>query len=509
MLSGRIMNNPLRLAVFSLLPVVSSLPAATHYVSLGSTSPMPPYTSWVTAASTIQDAVDAAAGGDVVVVTNGVYAVGGREAFNWYGDSMGLNRVAITNALALRSENGPLLTVIDGAGAYRCVSLTAGASLTGFTLTNGVDTHYGMGGAGVWCASTNAFLTNCMLAGNSSRGPFAAGGGAYGGTLYNCTLAGNSATNGGFGGGADSCALYNCMLIGNSCYYGGGAYSSTLYNCTLAGNSGNWGGGAYECTLYNCTLTGNSGPLCYGGGAAGSTLYNCTLAGNSAYYGGGAYGSIVHNCIIYFNADTNGANFDLTSTLSYCCTTPHPAGSGNITNTPLFIDYASGNLRLQSNSPCINAGNNALVNTATDLDGRARVVSGRVDMGAYEFQPGLSGAFLGWLQRYGLPTDGSADYADSDHDGMNNWLEWACGTDPTNPLSVLRLLPPAITSTTTTVTWQSVAGVNYSLGRSSNLTSSFTVLATHIVGQAGATSYIDTNAAGARAFFYRVGVSPP
>jgi hypothetical protein len=29
-------------------------------------------------------------------------------------------------------------------------------------------------------------------------------------------------------------------------------------------------------------------------------------------------------------------------------------GVGNITNAPLFVDYTHGNLRLQSNSPCVN-----------------------------------------------------------------------------------------------------------------------------------------------------------
>ena len=76
--------------------------------------------------------------------------------------------------------------------------MTDGASLTGFTLTNGCNyfSIYGVaGGGGVACASPNAFLTNCWIVGNSAY----YGGGAYGGTLYNCTLNGNSAY---YGGGA-------------------------------------------------------------------------------------------------------------------------------------------------------------------------------------------------------------------------------------------------------------------------------------------------------------------
>ena len=52
------MNNSLRLTVITLLLAASNLPAATLYVSLGSTNPTPPYTNWVTAAMNIQDAVD-------------------------------------------------------------------------------------------------------------------------------------------------------------------------------------------------------------------------------------------------------------------------------------------------------------------------------------------------------------------------------------------------------------------------------------------------------------------
>ena len=435
------------------------------YVSATSTHPQPPYASWATAATNIQAAVDeATVAGALVMVTNGVYRGG----------------VAVTKPLALLSVNGPKFTIINGGGTNQCVSLTNGASLSGFTLTNG----YTYGGGGVWCASTNAFLTNCTIVGNS-------GGGAYQGTLYNCTLSGNSAYN---GGGANSC---------------------TLYNCTLSGNSASWAGGAVQCILYNCTLTNNMAGMdpkySPGGGADGCTLYNCTLSGNSAAWGGGASRSTLYNCIVYFNTDwfDNGrqaANYDSSSTLNYCCAIPLPPnGVSNIASDPLFVDYVHGNLRLQSNSPCINAGNNAYVTTTTDLDGRPRIVGRTVDIGAYEDQ----GPFNQWLQQYGLPTDGSADYADPDHDGMNNWQEWVCGTNPTNVLSVLRMVSALPTSTNTTVTWQSVVGVNYSLERGENLASPFTLWATNILGQAGTTRYADTHITGAGPFFYRVGVKSP
>ena len=175
----------------------------------------------------------------------------------------------------------------------------------------------------------------------------------------------------------------------------------------------------------------------------------------------------------------------------------------------MFVDYANGNLRLQSNSPCINAGNNAYVTTTTDLDGNPRIVGGTVDMGAYECQSPALLDFYNWLQTYQLSTTASSVYLDSDGDGMNNWQEWVCGTNPTNALSVLRMVSALPTSTKATVTWQSVAGVNYFLERSASLAAPFTLLATNILGQTGTTSYGDTNAAGKGPFFYRVGIRSP
>ncbi len=492
------MKTPIGLAVITLLPAVSSLSAATLYVSPQSTNSTPPYATWDTAATNIQQAVGVATAGDQVVVTNGVYP----------------GSVVVNNPLTLLSVNGPEFTIINGGGAGRCAFLTHGASLSGFTLTNG---RAGSGG-GVYCPSTDSFLTNCVIAGNSAFPIVNVAGGVWGGTLFNCTITNNSvctSCQGGSGGGAYSSILYNCTLSGNLARGGSGAQSCTLYNCTLSDNSGS---GAHGCALYNCTLSGNSG----GGGAIESMLYNCrlpghsgslssTLSGNSTTNAGsgGAYSSTLFNCVVYSNAGPEGANYDSNgySTLNYCCTTPLPAnGVGNITNAPLFVDYASGNLRLQSNSPCINAGNNAYVSYTTDLDGNPRIVSGTVDIGAYEFQGPGSVVSYAWLQQYGLPTDGSADFADPDRDGMNNWQEWICGTDPTNSMSVLTMLAPSNSPSGITVPWQSVSGKTYFLERSTNLDSPFASLVTNITGQADTTSYTDTNALGADPFFYRVGI---
>jgi hypothetical protein len=204
----RLMTSVLVLAAFN-------LSAATLLVSLESTNPVVPFATWETAATNIQDAVDAATAGDTVLVTNGVYTVGSREISVWRADwdppdsqSTGLSRVAVTNSIRLESVNGPSVTTIEGGGTNRCVYLGNTAVLSGFTLTNGVAGVFGCGG-GLYCRAS-AVVTNCTVTGNSAS---RFGGGAYGGTLYNCTLTGNS---GGYtGGGAAQCTLYNCVLTNN------------------------------------------------------------------------------------------------------------------------------------------------------------------------------------------------------------------------------------------------------------------------------------------------------
>src|SRR6266404_8209746 len=130
------------------LAIAGSALAGVHYVDVNSTNATPPYTNWTSAATNIQDAVDAAVAGDEIVVTNGTY-----------------HPVAANKPLSLRSVNGPQSTIINGGGSGRCVYLTNSASLTGFALTNGYTYNHG---GGVWCQSASAVVSNCVIIGNGA-----------------------------------------------------------------------------------------------------------------------------------------------------------------------------------------------------------------------------------------------------------------------------------------------------------------------------------------------------
>ena len=471
-----------------------------HFVRLTGTNPVAPFSNWLTAATNIQDAIDAANGGDLIVVSNGLYQSGATLV----GQDTLPNRIVIDQAVTILSVNGPAATIIVGNGALnagndaltdiRCAYLVNGAVLSGFTLTNGTTRAAGTSddesGGGVWCQSDSAVVTNCILTGNRA---FAYGGAAYQGTFDNCFIVSNSAYS---GGGLYACVANDSLLSSNVADHGcgGGACSNILNNCVLQ---------------YNRALS-------IGGGAFRSVMVNCTVVSNTASAsGGGVGGGSATNCIVFDNAspDTASANWEnelMSNLMSYCDTEPLPMpGLGNITNNPVFVNPAAGDFRLQSNSPCINSGDNLVVTSSTDFAGNPRIGGGTVDIGAYEYQTPTSIIGYAWLQQYGLPTDGSADFADLDGTSLNVDQDWIAGLNPTNPASVLALLPPAPANNTNgvTVTWQSVSGINYFIQRSSNLTAqpAFTTIQSNLVGQVGSTSYTDTNAVGAGPYFYRVG----
>lgn len=165
-------------------PTLSWAQRTVLYVDVNGTNPVSPFTNWSTAALTIQDAVEVATPGSVLLVNDGVYQTGTQTADGT------TNRVTVTQALTIRSVHGATATAIDGGGAVRCVYLTDGASLMGFTLTNGTTSS---DGGGVFCSSTNAIIVNCTLINNTASG---SGGGGFGGTMSNCVINGNVAYNG-------------------------------------------------------------------------------------------------------------------------------------------------------------------------------------------------------------------------------------------------------------------------------------------------------------------------
>jgi hypothetical protein len=62
-------------------------------------------------------------------------------------------------------------------------------------------------------------------------------------------------------------------------------------------------------------------------------------------------------------------------------------GSGNQALLPVFVNAAAGDFRQAAGSPTIDAGLTDPANGALDLDGNARTVNGKTDVGAYELVP--------------------------------------------------------------------------------------------------------------------------
>ena len=219
-------------------------------------------------------------------------------------------------------------TVLDGGGSD-VVTATGGCNVSaidGFTIRNG------------------RYYIYCYLSSPSIRNNTITGDGDYG----DCGI---------------YCEWYSSPMIANN---------------TISGND--WAG--IHCyyysspTITNNTISGNrtAGILIYDS-TSSPTITNNIVAfsfrGIYKYSTGGApvLGS---NCV--FNPD--GVNY---SGLS--------AGSGDISEDPLFADRAAGNLRLLRRSPCIDAGDDAGVPPwlIVDKDGNPRISGSHVDMGAFEF----------------------------------------------------------------------------------------------------------------------------
>lgn len=288
---------------------------------------------------------------------------------------------------------------------------------------------------------------------------------AYGGGLYaigrflaaNCRFENNHANRGAGANleGAAVAVFDSCVFIGNTSLRNGGglrveAGTATLNNCLFLGNeanilnesspTSNAGGGMFYrgsnatfAKLANCVFSGNKGQN--GAGFAQTTtlfntssaeLDNCSFAGNN---GSSAVARLqgnltIENSIVYGNAGT-----PLTGgTARYCIIEGGYAGTGNLNVDPMFVNIpsyflapiATGSLMLQSGSPAIDQGDNAIapLHITTDAAGNHRMVNCIVDRGAFEFgSPGASDRVC---------------FADTDGDGLGDSAtpRLACSTCP-------------------------------------------------------------------------------
>lgn len=205
-----------------------------------------------------------------------------------------------------------------------------------------------------------------------------------------------------------SVAVVNSQFLANAARDNGGAArlegsEVQFVNAAFVGNESGARGGAIEGT----------------GGSLGMT--NCTLAGNVAKDIGGVAWDVgdvvIQNSILWRNQDAAGGGVDAevgdipSSAIRRSCVSGWGARGGEfvIDTDPRFVSQpgpdqkpgtADDNLRLAPGSPCLNAGDNALLPAdmldldqdgdliealPVDIDDRNRVLGAAVDLGAWEF----------------------------------------------------------------------------------------------------------------------------
>lgn len=225
----------------------------THFVS-HSGSDTPPYTSWETAATSIQSAIDAASEGDTVLIAPGVYQ----------------ERIVLKSGLIVRGR-GAGVTVVDGrkqpggddpGGPVITCRNVKRVSVEGMSITRGGSYD---GGGGIRIEDSYAILvSNCVVNNNSA----VKGGGVYVErselTMLGCVIEGNRCSS-----CSGSCDPYEAL--------GGGIYALnselTVQNTVVRENDADGGGGGVflacpedVCIIRGCEILANESAQGRGGG---------------------------------------------------------------------------------------------------------------------------------------------------------------------------------------------------------------------------------------------------
>ncbi|MDP2897092.1 MAG: right-handed parallel beta-helix repeat-containing protein [bacterium] len=218
---------------------------------------------------------------------------------------------------------------------------------------------------------------------------------------------------------------------------GGVAYcDGAIQNNVIASNSAERGGGLYQCngTIENNTIAYNVAP-------EGSGLCDCT-------------GTIL-NCIMWGNR--GGDQTARCSVPSYSCIQSWSGGgTGNVALYPYFVRTARRSYRLESCSPCIDAGDPAF-----SYSNEPQPNGGRIDMGAYGNTPEATSASPDtdadllpddWeMAFFGELAQGAEDNPDGDF--LSILREYRRGSDPNLPL-VLWYVDASVTASGDGTSWE-------------------------------------------------------
>ncbi|GEM_PF-1235626 len=274
--------------------------------------------------ATIGYALSQAADGDTILVAQGTYT----------------ENLVITKTVTLAGGYEPMgwsqclrhcTTTIDGNQSGRVIEVRSTLSETtvidGFTITNG--------DGGISIALSSVAIQNCRIVHNHATANLA-------------------------GGGIDIdhafVAITNTLIVTNTADLWDGAIRITSATHITAPNS--------VVTIANSTIANNRAPERNGifCSLSGCTVINSIVWGHEGEdFGGHGYQAIY-------------------SDIEMCL-----PGEGNICEAPHFVDPASGDYHLQSDSPCIDAGTDAGV--YTDIDGDTRPQGEGFDIGADEYVP--------------------------------------------------------------------------------------------------------------------------
>ncbi|MCP4677273.1 MAG: hypothetical protein GY854_17515 [Deltaproteobacteria bacterium] len=317
-------------------------------------------------------------------------------------------------------------------------------------------------GGGMYIYNASPTVEHCAFENN--RGTDGAGLYIEGGApkVTSCTFTGNTAT--GSGGGVHNLGgdprIVNCVFIDNQGADGAGIYNEsgapTLINCAINENTATGSGGGMhnlggDPRIVNCTFLSNQATD--GGGmysSGGSDVINCTFNGNTATgSGGGMYNSgastNVTNCVLFGDSPDEIHDDSATPIVTYSAVEGGYPGAGNIASDPYFVGTTG---HFAHWSPCIDSGNSDALpadsddidddgNTTEilpiDLDGKDRVISTHVDMGAYESS--ASGGCVVYVNgNSGAGDDANTGSSWTDalatvQEGINNASSMVAGTD--------------------------------------------------------------------------------